>query len=258
MRTFRTAVSVVVAVSAAALPCAARPSAGLATTPQHRATHCALPHFGPGREYRPHIDPHTFSARISNPWFPLPVGATFIYVGTKDGKTALDVMQVSSHTRRIDRVRTRVVNDRLFLAGRLAERTADYYAQDRCGDVWYFGEDTATIDAQGRVIDRSGSFHAGRHGAQPGVFMQRHPVIGRWFRQEWYRGQAEDRYRLLRRNAYVKTRYLRSHHALLTEERTRLEPGVIDHKYYVAGVGTVKETTVRGGAETDQLVDILR
>jgi hypothetical protein len=88
--------------------------------------------------------------------------------------------------------------------------------------------------------------------------IQRHPILGRWFRQEWYRGRAEDRYRALRKNASVRTRYVHSDHALLTEEQTRLEPGVVDHKYYVAGIGIVKEITVRGGAESDQLVDILR
>ena len=46
----------------------------------------------------------------------------------------------------IDGVRTRVVFDRLFLDGTLAERTYDYYAQDDDGNVWYFGEDT--VDAR--------------------------------------------------------------------------------------------------------------
>jgi hypothetical protein len=77
------------------------------------------------------------------------------------------------------------------------QRTTDCYAQDRCGNVWYFGEDTATLDGNGKVADPSGSFHAGVDGAQPGVYMQPRPQIGRWFRQEWYRGQAEDRYRAL-------------------------------------------------------------
>jgi hypothetical protein len=68
-----------------------------------------------------------------------------------------------------------VVEDRLFLSGKLEERTSDYYAQDRCGNVWYFGEDTAELDSHGRVIDTWGSFHAGIDGAQPGVLMQARP-----------------------------------------------------------------------------------
>jgi hypothetical protein len=219
---------------------------------------CPLPTFGPGSSYQPTIHPASFTAKVTNPWFPLPVGVTWLYAGVKDRKRALDIVQVSRHTRTIDGVVTRLVNDRLFLGGVLEERTTDYYAQDKCGNVWYFGEDTATLDSHGRVTDRSGSFHAGVNGAQPGVFMQARPQIGRWFRQEWYQGQAEDRYRALSKSASVTVRYGGFTHALRTQERTALEPGVVDNKYYVRGIGEVEEVTVKGGTEKLTLVDVLR
>ena len=40
----------------------------------------------------------------------------------------------------------------------------------------------------------------------------------------------------------------------MTEEWTPLEPGVIDHKYYVRGVGEVSEATFKGPLETSKLV----
>ena len=46
--------------------------------------------------------------------------------------------------------------------------------------------------------------------------------------------------------------------ALLTKEWTPLEPGVIDHKYYVRGIGTVLEQTVKGGDERNELVSFSR
>jgi hypothetical protein len=204
------------------------------------------------------IHPAHFSAKITNPWFPLRPGTTYVYAGTKDGEKAMDVVQVSAATKKIDGVDTRVVNDRLFLNNTLEERTTDYYAQDKCGNVWYFGEDTATLDSEGRVTDRSGSFHAGVGGAQPGVYMQARPQIGRVFRQEWFPGEAEDRYRALSTSASVAVRYGSFHHALRTEEVTDLEPGVIDNKYYVRGLGVAKELSVKGGTELLQLVDVLR
>jgi hypothetical protein len=219
---------------------------------------CPLPKFGPGGTYHPTIRPADFSANITNSWLPMPVGRTLVYTGAKDGKKAFDVVTVSSRTRRVDGVTTRVVLDRLFLDNVLEERTSDYYAQDKCGNVWYFGEDTAVLDKAGKVTDRSGSFHAGVHGAQPGVFMQPAPQIDRWFRQEWYRGQAEDRYRALSTSASVRVRYGSFTHALRTEEQTSLEPGVVDNKYYVRGIGVVKEITVKGGDETMQLVEVLQ
>lgn len=222
------------------------------------APSCPLPVFGPGRSYHPVIHPADFSADVTNGWFPLRPGTTYLYTGTKDGKKALDAVQVSAATKRVDGVLTRVVNDRLFLGNALEERTADYYAQDRCGNVWYFGEDTATLDSNGKVTDRSGSFRAGVNGAQPGVYIQARPQIGRWFRQEWYPGQAEDRFRALSTSASVTIRYGHFRNALRTEERTNLEPGVVDNKYYARGLGVLRELAVKGGTEVLQLVDVFR
>ena len=44
---------------------------------------------------------------------------------------------------------------------------------------------------------------------------------------------------------------------LRTAETTALEPGVLDNKYYLKGVGTVLETTVKGGQETFRLSEII-
>jgi hypothetical protein len=222
------------------------------------ATSCELPTFGPGTSYEPVIEPSTFTANIDNPWFPLPVGTTWIYTGTKDGQAAVDVGVATPRTRVIDGVETRTVEDRLLLDGRLEERTSDYYAQDACGSVWYFGEDTAALNRRGRVVDTSGSFHAGVDGARPGLFMQANPEVGRRFRQEWYRGQAEDQFRALDLATRVTVPYDSYTDALLAEERTALEPGVLDHKYYAAGVGEVVERSVRGPRESLQLAAVIR
>jgi hypothetical protein len=218
---------------------------------------CPLPAFGPGAAYHPDIDPARFSPAVTNRFFPQVVGRVLVYTGTKDGKASRDVTWASPRTRLVDGVRTRVVEDRLYLDGVLEERTSDYYAQDRCGNVWYFGEDTAEVDADGHVITTEGSFSAGVDGAQPGVFMQAHPQVGRQFRQEWLRGQAEDRYAVYDRSGAVTVPYGHFQHALLTEERTDLEPGVVDHKAYVAGIGEVSEVAVHGPVETLRLVRVV-
>ena len=218
---------------------------------------CRLPRFGPGRSYQPHIRPSDFSPRVDNPWFPLTPGRTLVYTGTKDGKKALDLFAATSRTRMIDGVRTRVVEDRLYLDNLLEERTSDYYAQDRCGNVWYFGEDTATLDRHGRVVDTEGTWHAGVDGAQPGVFMQAQPQLGRRFRQEWYRGHAEDVFKVIDRSAPVAVPYGSFRHALRTAEWTALEPDVLDNKYYVRGVGEVAEVSVKGPREVLRLVEII-
>jgi hypothetical protein len=142
-----------------------------------------------------------------------------------------------------------VVEDRLYLNNVLVERTSDYDAQDRCGDVWYFGEDTATLDRKGNVIDTEGSFHAGVDGAQPGVFMQADPEVGRLFRQEWYQGHAQDTFRVLSLSAPVTVPYGTFPDALKTEETTALEPDVVDNTYYLDGIGEVEENRPRAARE---------
>jgi hypothetical protein len=230
---------------------------GMVPAPAAAGGSCRLPRFGPGRSYHPHIDPADFSPRVDNPWFPLTPGRTLVYTGTKDGRKALDLFVATARTRVIDGVRTRVVEDRLYLDNVLEERTSDYYAQDRCGNVWYFGEDTATLDRRGHVVDTEGTWHAGVDGARPGVFMQAHPQPGRRFRQEWYQGHAEDVFKVIDRSAKVTVPYGSFRHALRTAEWTALEPGVLDNKYYVRGVGEVAEVSVKGPREALRLVEIV-
>lgn len=228
-----------------------------ATSAEAAAPSCKLPVFGPGTDYHPQIKPSDFSPSVTNPLFPLRPGRTLVYEGTKDGRHARDTFLATSRTQVIDGVTTRVVEDRLYLNKVLEERTSDYYAQDRCGNVWYFGEDTATLDRKGNVVDTEGSFRAGVDGAQPGVFMQADPELGRWFRQEWYQGHAEDTFRVINLSTPVTVPYGRFPDALQTEERTALEPDVLDNKYYVSGIGEVEEVAVQGPVEKLELVDVI-
>ena len=195
-----------------------------------------------------------FVQTIDNPWLPFRPGAQWVYRGVKDGKSSRDVVEVTGRTRTIAGVRCVAVDDRLYLRGILEERTTDWYAQDAKGAVWYFGEDTAELDAKGRVTSREGSWQAGVHGARAGIVMPARPRAGQTFRQEYLAGHAEDHFRVLSVAASVHVPYASSRHALLTKEWTPLEPGVIDHKVYLRGVGMVKEETVRGGNERGELV----
>jgi hypothetical protein len=221
------------------------------------ASRCPLPHFGPGASYHPHFFAGRFTARVTNPWFPMRPGTTWIYSGRQDGQRSVDIVTASRRTRVIDGVRTRISYDRLLLGGVLRERTSDYFAQDRCGNVWYFGEDTAELNARGQVTSREGSFHAGVAGGQPGVIMQRHPQLHRRFRQEWSSGQAEDVFSAVSRHAVARVPRGTFRHALRTRETSRLEPGVVDGKFYARGIGEVAEFTVRGPAEPLRLISVL-
>jgi hypothetical protein len=202
-----------------------------------------------------HPAPSRFThGRVDNPWFPLKPGTRWSYRGSEDGDRTRDVMIATYRTRVIDGVVCRVVFDRVWTNGRLSERTRDFYAQTRHGTVWYFGERTATLDRHGHVTSREGSFMSGVDGAEAGVFMTRNPQPGPSYFQEYYPGHAMDVFTVLRRDAHVSVPLLWSDHALLTKETSPLEPGVVDHKYYVRDIGDVRELTVKGGNERLRLV----
>ena len=183
-----------------------------------------MPAFGPGSSYHPRINPADFSPNVTNPLFPLVPEGELVYSGTKDEKSA-EAAPTTSRTKVIDGVTTRVVEDRLYLDNVLEERTSDYCdtVEDRRGmSVLWRGH--AMLDEQGHVVSREGSFHAGVKGAQPGVFMQAKPQLGRKFRQEWFRGHAEDVFKAISLSAPITVPYGTFHHALRTAETTALEP----------------------------------
>jgi hypothetical protein len=195
-----------------------------------------------------------YSPQVTNQWFPLTPGTELVYKGTKDGKPTRDVVRVTRQTITIAGAKCVVVRDLLYEAGKLEERTSDYYTQDRAGNVWYFGEDTAELNGSGKVTSREGTWRAGRDGAKAGIYMPAHPRVGQTGRQEYYKGQAEDHFRVVTLSATVSVPYVSSHRALETREWTPLEPGTLDQKIYVRGIGTVKETSVKGPVERNVLV----
>jgi hypothetical protein len=199
-----------------------------------------------------------FTAHVTNPYYPLRPGMRWEYAGVKDGRRLRDVVRVTARVRTIDGAPCVTVEDRAWLDGRLAERTTDWYTQDREGTVWYFGESTAELSRRGRVVSREGSWRAGVDGARPGVFMPAHPRVGAAFAQEDYPGHAEDRFRVVSVHTRVRVPAGAFHAALRTREWTPLEPGVRDGKWYVKGIGEVREATLRGPTERQELVAFRR
>src|SRR5512133_201972 len=138
------------------------------------------------------INPADFTVRIDNPFFPLPPGVTFIYKGRKELSKERDVFAVTDRTIVINGVTCRVVHDRVFMRGVLQENTFDYFAQDRDGNVWYFGEDTEELDKHGHVVSTEGTWRAGVDGAEPGVIMEAHQQLNDHYFQEQAAPLAQD------------------------------------------------------------------
>jgi hypothetical protein len=202
------------------------------------------------------IDPNDFVGRVDNPWFPLKPGTTYRSEGTKEGHRAVDVFTVTGDTKKVMGVTNTVVDDRLFVDGRLEEIARDWYAQDRAGNVWYFGESIQEFNRRGQEIPAKGEWRAGVDGAKPGIAMPADPQLGQAFRPEYYKGTAEDRYGVVSLTAAVTVPYDAFKDVLVMTEQTRLEPGVLGLKFHVRGIGQIMESVPSGPHETLSLVSV--
>jgi hypothetical protein len=182
----------------------------------------------------------TFSARIDNPWFPLKPGTRYRYAGVKDGKPSRDIVTVTHRTKTIEGVPCVAVHDRLYLRGRLEERTTDWYSQDSKGNVWYFGENTAELDRHGHVTNTSGTWRAGVHGAKPGFIMPANPQPGFNYYQEFSPTDgALDQAQVVSLDGSLTVPFGRFTNVQKSLETTDVEPGVREFKYYAPGVGLI-------------------
>jgi hypothetical protein len=201
-----------------------------------------------------HLDPARFTAQIDNPYWPMAPGSRWIYRETdaQGNEQRIEVI-VTSKTKRILGIDARVVHDIATSNGQVQEDTYDWYAQDDQGNVWYMGEDTKEYQ-NGKVTSTEGSWQGGVDGAQPGILVPAHPEPGMAYRQEYYKGQAEDGAQVLSLGRKAMVPYGVFDNLVITKEFTPLEPGVVEHKFYAPGVGQVLAITVSGGSSREELV----
>jgi len=207
-----------------------------------------------GADYAPDIDPARFTAQVDNPFLPLPPGARWVYDGTTADGAEHTVVEVQAGTKKIMGVDCVIVRDTVSLDGQVVEDTYDWFAQDDEGNVWYFGEDTKEYE-EGAVASTAGSWEAGVDGAQPGIAMEAKPKAGDRYRQEYYRGEAEDMGEVLGVDERVDVPFGHFDGVLKTKDTTPLEPDVVEHKYYASGIGLVLELDPTGGSERVELTD---
>jgi hypothetical protein len=196
--------------------------------------------------YEPVLDPANFTRVIDNPYYPLPVGRVLVYKGIRDGVHQIDRVTVTHGTRVLEGITATTVLDVATQPnGRLIEKTRDWYAQDRQGNVWYLGEATKAYNPDG-TVDTSGSWLAGVNDGEPGVIMEAHPRVPDAYRQEFLAGEAEDTAWVVATDGSMTVPYGRVRHVLSTLEATVVEPGSYDLKVYAPGLGIVFENSLTG------------
>jgi hypothetical protein len=207
--------------------------------------------------YSPVVDPSNFVSVIDNPYFPLEPGTVWRLRGLVEDGVEKERIRVTEDTKGILGVTTTVVKDVVRVDGEIAEFTLDWYAQDRDGNVWYFGEDTAEYK-NGEVVSTGGSWEAGVDGALPGIIMNADPQVTDSFRQECYEGEAEDMFWVVATGGTRKVPAGTFENVVRTLEWTPLEPRIVVEKFHAAGVGLIAERALSGGLEEVELLEMTK
>jgi hypothetical protein len=188
--------------------------------------------------YNPTINPADFTTKIDNPLFSMPIGKTMVYESkTEDGVERVEIV-IPGDTKTIIGVETLLYHDTVFVDGQLHEETKDYIAQDKEGNVWYFGEEVDNYD-KGKFKDHGGAWIAGVDGAKPGLWMKAKQVVGESYRQEYYKGEAEDWAKVVSTTETVKVPAGTFKNCTKTFEWTPLEPDATAYKYNCPEVGGI-------------------
>jgi hypothetical protein len=232
-----------------------RTAAVLTTTTVAVAALLTTSAAAPPAAARTNPDPKLFKHPRDNPYFPLTPGLVTRLRGAEGDERFKQTVRITTRTRVVAGVTTTVVRDRVRRPdGTLAEKTDDWYAADDDGNVWYFGEDTATYDENGNLEDREGSWEAGIDGAVAGIIMPADPRPSHADYMEFAKGEAEDQAWVVQRLPFVVTPGGRQEHVVRTLEWSRLDPDVVSMKFYARGLGIVMERDVAGGNEKFWLV----
>jgi hypothetical protein len=203
------------------------------------------------------LDPADFSVNIDNPYWPMSPGNKWVYSETDTvGGHEKVVVEVTDKTKMIaNGIEARVIRDTVTENGEPIEITDDWYAQDKAGNIWYLGE-YVTNYKNGKVVDHSGSFEAGVDGAQPGIAMPANPEPGLSYRQEYYKGEAEDKAAVItvgEERVQVPFGYF-DKDVLMTRDLVPTEPKVQELKFYVPDIGPVLSVHTDGTGGRGELV----
>ncbi|MCI0750315.1 MAG: hypothetical protein L0Y35_00600 [Flammeovirgaceae bacterium] len=203
-------------------------------------------------DYMAHIYPENFVSDVTNPYFPLSVGSTFSFTGETSEGTETTEIEVLADTRIVMGIACTVIRDRVYLNGELIEDTRDWYAQDKDGNVWYFGEEVDNY-IDGVLDNHYGSWEAGVDGAEPGIIMLGNPVIGLKYRQEHFVGEAEDHGEVVSKDESVSVIAGSFTGCIKIEDTNPLDPNFLEYKYFAPGVGHIKTEKIDLPVETEEL-----
>ena len=195
---------------------------------------------------------------ITNKWLPLKPGMQYVYEGSaipEGEKTRVSrrvVSTVTDMSKTIAGVRTLVIWERDYTAGKLGESEIAFFAQDNAGNVWLLGE--YPEEYENGKFAAAPTWITGKKGARAGIAMLANPRVGA---PDYSQGYApppvdfRDRARVYKRGQKTCVPVKCYKNVLVTEESEQGVPGVFHLKYYAPGVGLVR-VGWRGAKEVEK------
>ena len=177
----------------------------------------------------------------NNPYFKLEPGYYLILDGQNGENRIKLIVAVLFETKMVDGVETRIVEEKEFHNGMLAEISRNFFAIDTVtNSIYYFGEEV-DIYKDGKVVNHEGAWASGVDGAHLGLMMPGVVLLGAKYYQETAPDVAMDRAEIISMTETVETPLDTFSNCLKIEETTPLEPEAKEYKYFHDGIGLVKD-----------------
>ena len=192
------------------------------------------------------FDPAMFDAsasEVDNPYLPLRPGMHQVLVGSDRLHRAHRIeVTVTDLVQTVDGIPTTVVWERDFDGRTLVEAELSYYAQDKAGTVWHFGEYAEAYEG-GELVGGTGWLQGHLAGARAGIIMPADPQPGTPSYSEGYGPPPiywTDRAQVAHRDLTVRAPTGTYHRVVLIDEYSEQERTGFQRKYFAPGVGNVK------------------
>jgi hypothetical protein len=182
---------------------------------------------------------YTMTANGDHPYWSLKPGRFVVLASIESEGSEIVVISVLDETEMVNGVETRVIEEREYEDGELAEISRNFFASAKeTGDVFYFGEDVDYY-SDGEVSGHEGEWRAGTGEATAGLYMPARPVAGMRYYMEYDPSSAMDRAEIIDTNATVETPRGTFRNSLIITESSPLEPGDESYKRYAPKVGMI-------------------
>lgn len=201
------------------------------------------------------------SAVIDNEWLPMKLGTKWAYEGTALDDEGNNVdrrieFTVTDLTKEIQGIRTLVLWIEDFNNGKGTEKELSFYAQDKDGNIWYFGEHPEDFE-NGSFVSAA-TWIAGLQDAKPGIVLSGEPKLGM---PNLYQGwgpavEWSDFGRVEKMGLDVCVPVDCYKNVLENAESSLGEPGAFQLKYYARGVGEIK-VDWSGTDETQEVLELV-